>query len=250
MKYLRGLILAVGLLVLWQVLVSLSGVPAFILPGPWPVAKALFSHLPLLSNHLLTTLTEILLGLLLGTLLGTSSALAMILSPLLKRWMLPILVISQAIPVFALAPVLVLWLGYGMASKVAMAVLIIYFPVTASFYGGMQRTDPELLELARIMGASPWAILRTIIIPSALPAFASGVRVATAVAPIGAVVGEWVGSSAGLGFYMLHANARMQIDLMFAALSLLAAVSLLLYSCIDRLLDRLIYWQPNQGTTL
>ena len=250
MKYLRGLILAVGLLVLWQVLVSLSGVPAFILPGPWPVAKALFSHLPLLSNHLLTTLTEILLGLLLGTLLGTSSALAMILSPLLKRWLLPILVISQAIPVFALAPVLVLWLGYGMASKVAMAVLIIYFPVTASFYGGMQRTDPELLELARIMGAGPGAILRTIIIPSALPAFASGVRVATAVAPIGAVVGEWVGSSAGLGFYMLHANARMQIDLMFAALSLLAAVSLLLYSCIDRLLDRLIYWQPNQGTTL
>jgi putative hydroxymethylpyrimidine transport system permease protein len=250
MKYLRGLILAVGLLVLWQVLVSLSGVPAFILPGPWPVAKALSSHLPLLSRHLLTTLTEILLGLLLGTVLGTSSALAMILSPLLKRWMLPILVISQAIPVFALAPVLVLWLGYGMASKVAMAVLIIYFPVTASFYGGMQRTDPELLELARIMGASPWAILRTIIIPSALPAFASGVRVATAVAPIGAVVGEWVGSSAGLGFYMLHANARMQIDLMFAALSLLAAVSLLLYSCIDRLLDRLIYWQPNQGTTL
>lgn len=250
MKYLRGLILAGGLLLLWQTLVSLSGVPAFILPGPWPVAKALFSHLPLLCNHLATTFTEILLGLLLGTLLGTSSALAMILSPLLKRWMLPILVISQAIPVFALAPVLVLWLGYGMASKVAMAVLIIYFPVTASFYSGMQRTDPELLELARIMGASPWAVLRTITIPSALPAFASGVRVATAVAPIGAVVGEWVGSSAGLGFYMLHANARMQIDLMFAALSLLATVSLLLYSCIDRLLDRLIYWQPNQGTTL
>lgn len=250
MKYLRALILTGGLLLLWQILVSLSGAPAFILPGPWPVAKALFSHLPLLCRHLVTTLTEILLGLMLGTVLGTSSALAMILSPLLKRWMLPMLVISQAIPVFALAPVLVLWLGYGMASKVAMAVLIIYFPVTASFYGGMQRTDPELLELARIMGAGPWAILRTIIIPSALPAFASGVRVATAVAPIGAVVGEWVGSSAGLGFYMLHANARMQIDLMFAALSLLAAVSLLLYSCIDRLLDRLIYWQPNQGTTL
>ena len=121
MKYLRALILTGGLLLLWQILVSLSGVPAFILPGPWPVAKALFSHLPLLCNHLATTFTEILLGLMLGTLLGTSSALAMILSPLLKRWMLPILVISQAIPVFALAPVLVLWLGYGMASKVAMS---------------------------------------------------------------------------------------------------------------------------------
>ena len=250
MSHLRGPILIVGLLVLWQILVSLTGVPAYILPGPWPVAKALITHLPLLSAHLRTTLTEILLGLILGTILGSTGALAMIVSPLLKRWMLPILVISQAIPVFALAPILVLWLGYGMASKVAMAVLIIFFPVTASFYGGMQRTDPELLELARIMGASPWAILRTIVIPSALPAFASGVRVATAVAPIGAVVGEWVGSSAGLGFYMLHANARMQIDLMFAALSLLAGASLLLYFGIDRLLDKLIYWQPNQGTTL
>ena len=247
MNHLRGPILIVGLLVLWQILVSLTGVPAYILPGPWPVAKALITHLPLLSAHLRTTLTEILLGLILGTILGSTGALAMIVSPLLKRWMLPILVISQAIPVFALAPILVLWLGYGMASKVAMAVLIIFFPVTASFYGGMQRTDPELLELAWIMGASPWAILRTITIPSALPAFASGVRVATAVAPIGAVVGEWVGSSAGLGFYMLHANARMQIDVMFAALTLLAAASLALYFLVDRLLDRLVFWQPGQG---
>jgi putative hydroxymethylpyrimidine transport system permease protein len=250
MSHLRGIILACGLLTIWQLLVFLTGVPPYILPGPIPVARALFSNLALLSGHMATTLTEILLGLILGTLLGTSSAVAMIVSPLLKRWMLPILVISQAIPVFALAPVLVLWFGYGMASKVAMAVLIIYFPVTASFYAGMQRTDPELLELARIMGAGPWAILRTIVIPSALPAFASGVRVATAVAPIGAVVGEWVGSSAGLGFYMLHANARMQIDLMFAALTVLACASLLLYFFIDRLLDRLIYWQPNQGPTL
>ncbi|ADW18032.1 binding-protein-dependent transport systems inner membrane component [Desulfobulbus propionicus DSM 2032] len=249
-KGLRLGILAAGLLLLWQLLVSLSGVPPYILPGPLPVARALAIHLPVLGPHLVTTLTEIVLGLLLGTVLGTSTALAMIVSPLLKRWMLPILVISQAIPVFALAPVLVLWFGYGMGSKVVMAVLIIYFPVTASFYGGMRRTDPDLLELARIMGARPLAVLRTIVIPAALPAFASGVRVATAVAPIGAVVGEWVGSSAGLGFLMLHANGRMQIDLMFAALTLLAVVSLALYFCIDRLLDRLIYWQPNQGTSL
>jgi putative hydroxymethylpyrimidine transport system permease protein len=250
MKRARPLILLCGLLLLWQALVSLTGVPPYILPGPLPVMRALLTHGPTLVPHLATTLTEILLGLLLGTLLGTSTALAMIVSPLLKRWMLPILVVSQAIPVFALAPVLVLWFGYGMGSKIAMAVLIIYFPVTGSFYGGMQRTDPDLLELARIMGARPLAVLRTIVIPQALPAFASGVRVATAVAPIGAVVGEWVGSSAGLGFYMLHANGRMQIDLMFAALTLLATASLLLYFCVDRLLDRLVYWQPRQSTSL
>lgn len=250
MNALRPFFLAAGLLLLWQALISLSGTPAFILPGPLPVAKALFTHLPILGPHLVTTVIEILIGLLFGVLLGSSTALTMVISPLLKRWMLPILVISQAIPVFALAPVLVLWFGYGMASKIAMAVLIIFFPVTASFYAGMQRTNPDLLDLARIMGARPSAILRSIVIPSALPAFAAGVRVATAVAPIGAVVGEWVGSSAGLGFYMLHANARMQIDMMFAALTLLACFSLLLYFLIDRLLDRLIYWQPNQGPTL
>lgn len=247
MNFLRPLVLTAGFLVLWQILVTLTGAPPYILPGPLPVGHALVDKFPLLLSHLGTTLAEILLGLALGTILGTSAALVMVLSPLLKRWMLPVLVISQAIPVFALAPILVLWLGYGMASKVAMAVLIIFFPVASSFYSGMQRTEPDLLELARIMGAGPLAVLRTIIIPSALPAFASGLRVATAVAPIGAVVGEWVGSSAGLGFYMLHANARMQIDVMFAALTVLAVTSLTLYFIVDRLLDRLVFWQPRQG---
>ncbi len=247
MNILRPLILTTGFLLLWQLLVTLTGAPPYILPGPLPVGHALIDKFPLLLSHLGTTLAEILLGLALGTILGTGAALVMILSPLLKRWMLPVLVVSQAIPVFALAPILVLWLGYGMASKVGMAVLIIFFPVASSFYSGMQRTEPDLLELARIMGAKPLAVLRTIIIPSALPAFASGLRVATAVAPIGAVVGEWVGSSAGLGFYMLHANARMQIDVMFAALTVLAVTSLALYFLIDRLLDRLVYWQPRQG---
>lgn len=247
MNILRPIILTGGLVLLWQLLVSLTGAPPFILPGPLPVGRALLNSFPVLLSHLGTTLTEILLGLALGTILGTSAALVMILSPLLRRWMLPVLVVSQAIPVFALAPILVLWLGYGMASKVAMAVLIIFFPVASSFYSGMRRTEPDLLELARIMGAGPLAVLRTIVIPSALPAFASGLRVATAVAPIGAVVGEWVGSSAGLGFYMLHANARMQIDVMFAALTVLAATSLALYFLVDRLLDRLVFWQPKQG---
>ncbi len=133
--------------------------------------------------------------------------------------MLPLLVISQAIPVFALAPILVLWLGYGMASKIAMAVLIIFFPVASSFYHGLRRTEPDLLELARVMDAGTYGVMRFIVIPSAIPSFAAGLRVAAAVAPIGAIVGEWVGSSAGLGYYMLHANARMQIDNMFAALT-------------------------------
>jgi putative hydroxymethylpyrimidine transport system permease protein len=175
--------------------------------------------------------------------MGASSAVAMMASRSLKRWLLPVLVVSQAIPVFALAPLLILWLGYGMGSKIAMAVLIIFFPVTAAFYDGMRGTDPEWLELARVMNASPFAVLRHIRIPGALPAFASGIRVATAVAPIGAVVGEWVGSSRGLGFYMLHANARMQIDIMFAALAVLAFLALSLYFTVDKTMTKVVYWQ-------
>lgn len=246
MNLLRPLVLATGLIACWQLLVMVTAVPSYILPGPLPVAKALVYNWPLLQRHMLTTVVEILAGLALGTMLGTCCALTMILLPSLRRWLLPVLVISQAIPVFALAPILVLWFGYGMTSKVAMAVLIIFFPVTSSFYYGMRRTRPDLLELARIMGAGRLAVLRWIVIPSALPAFGSGLRVATAVAPIGAVVGEWVGSSSGLGYYMLHANARMQIDIMFAALAVLAAVSLGLYFIVDGVVTRLLFWEKKE----
>jgi putative hydroxymethylpyrimidine transport system permease protein len=158
-------------------------------------------------------------------------------------------VISQAVPVFALAPLLVLWLGYGMASKVAMATLIIYFPVTTAFHDGLRRTDRGWLDLARTMNAGRWAVLRHVRIPAALPALASGLRVAAAVAPIGAIIGEWVGSSAGLGYLMLHANARMQIDVMFAALATLAFLAVALYFSVDELLRRALPWQPDTSPT-
>jgi putative hydroxymethylpyrimidine transport system permease protein len=247
MKMIRLICLGSGLLLLWQLVVMCTDAPHYILPGPKLVFYAIINHWSALLGHLLTTVTEIILGIVIGTFFGVTTALTMILSPLLKRWMLPVLVISQAIPVFALAPILVLWFGYGMASKVAMAVLIIFFPVTSSFYYGMLRTETHLLELARIMDGNTTSIMRYIIVPSAMPAFASGLRVATAVAPIGAVVREWVGSSAGLGFYMLHANARMQIDVMFAALTLLSVVALLLYFLIDFAMEKLIFWELTQG---
>ncbi|MEE8559626.1 MAG: ABC transporter permease [Alphaproteobacteria bacterium] len=239
----RPLVILVGLLVLWELVVWLSGVPPYILPAPHEVAVAWAARRALILEHWVITTAEILLGLAIGTVLGCSSALVMGYFRPARRWLLPVLVTSQAIPVFAIAPLLVLWLGYGMASKVAMATLIIYFPVTAAFYDGLRRTEPGWLDLARTMGGSRWAALRHIRIPAALPALASGLRVATAVAPIGAIVGEWVGSSAGLGYLMLHANARMQIDLMFAALITLAVFAVALYFSVDTVLRRALPWQ-------
>ena len=225
MKSLRALIIAAGLVAVWQAIVWLAATPPYILPGPALVLARWVDSAPLILRHAGTTLSEILLGLLFGAIIGAASALTLAHFRPARTWLLPVLVISQAIPVFALAPVLVLWLGYGMASKVVMAVMIIYFPVTATFLDGLRRTDPGWLDLAATMNAAPRVVLWKIRVPAALPAFASGLKVAAAVAPIGAVVGEWVGSSAGLGYLMLHANGRMQIDLMFAALLTLAVIA-------------------------
>ncbi len=247
MSVLRGLVIFLGLIVAWQALVWLTGVERYILPGPLAVAGALAARWSLLAGHAGYTILEILLGLAFGTLLGAASALLIAVFRPARQWLLPVLVVSQAVPVFALAPLLVLWFGYGLASKVAMATLIIYFPVTAAFTDGLRRTDPGWLDLARTMGGSRLAVLRVIRVPAALPALASGLRVATAVAPIGAVVGEWVGSSAGLGYLMLHANARLQVDLMFAALFVLAVFAVLLYFTVDRLLRLALPWQAEQS---
>lgn len=249
MRFLRPLITAGGLLALWQLAVWASGVPPYLLPGPVAVARIAWQRWDLLAGHAAITLTEIVLGMGLGSLVGALTALLLVSFAPVRRWLMPLLVVSQALPVFALAPLLVLWLGYGLSSKVAMAILIIYFPVTLAFFDGLRRTESGWLELARVMDARPLAILWQIRVPASLPALASGLRVAAATAPIGAVVGEWVGSSGGLGFLMLHANARMQIDLMFAALAVLATMAIGLWWLVDRTMARLVRWQPDTYDT-
>lgn len=231
------------ILALWQGLVVALDMPSFILPSPFDVFVRLISRFDVLMKHTLVTGQEIILGLLLGLSMGLIFALQMLLFKPLKRWLLPLLIASQAIPVFAIAPVLMLWLGYGIASKVVMAAIIIFFPVTTCCYDGLRNTPTGYLDLAKTTGASKWQRLRYIQLPASLPTLASGIRVAVVIAPIGAVVGEWVGSSAGLGYLMLQANARMIIDEMFAALFILALLSVTLYFITDKLLKKFIPWE-------
>ena len=224
---------------LWQAVIWITGAPHFILPSPWRVAKVGFESRALIAEHALVTGTEVILGLLIGAILGALTAIQLAASPKLARLMLPLLVFTQAVPVFALAPILTLWFGYGMASKIVMAVLIIYFPVTSSFYDGLMRVTPALLDLAKTMGASNVQVMRRIKIPHALPSLASGLKLAAVYAPIGAVIGEWVGSSQGLGYLMLLANGRAKIDLMFASLIALAVLTVLLHRVVSGVADRL-----------
>lgn len=243
-----GVVAALLLLGLWQALVTLLALPPYILPGPLAVARRLWLDRGLLLDHGLITLAEIAAGLLTGTLLGTGAAIAVSISAPMRRLLLPLIIASQAIPVFAIAPLLVLWLGFGMASKVAMAALVIFFPVAVALADGLSRLDPGLADLARVMTAGlarpgrRRRLLFHLYGPAALPALGSGLRIAAAVAPIGAVIGEWVGASGGLGWLMLQANARAKVDLMFAALVVLAAIALLLYRLIDSAMARLAPW--------
>ncbi len=236
-----GLVCAV-ILAAWQGAVVVLDLPPFILPSPRRVAAAFLAHSDFLMRNAAITALEIVLGLMTGTGLGVVTALAASGIPAAGRVVLPVMVASQALPVFAIAPLLVIWLGYGIASKVVMATLIIYFPIASAFLDGLRRTDPGLLELAVISDAGRLRTLALIRIPAALPGLASGLRVAAAVAPIGAVVGEWVGASAGLGFVMLQSNARMQTDMVFAALLMLGATAVLIRTAVEAATRRLVHW--------
>lgn len=237
-RLLRILMLTALCLALWQALVVLTGLPPFLLPGPWPVAQALISHHTLLAGAVLRTLTEILSGFALGAGSGAAIAVLMATCPKLATLLRPLLLLSQVIPIFALAPILTLWLGYGMAPKIVVAALICFFPVASAFLDGLERTSPACLDLAHTMGVPLWRVMLHLRIPMALPMLGSGLTLAAVYAPIGAVIGEWVGGSEGLGAVMIHANGRMRIDLTFAALALVTLIALGFHALVSRIVNR------------
>jgi putative hydroxymethylpyrimidine transport system permease protein len=242
---LRALAVAAGLVILWQAIVFVFAPPPYMLPPPLQVLQALRDNPDLWRVHAVTTLSETLVGLVSGTVIGAALALVMSFLPPTRRLLLPVLVVSQAIPVFAIAPLLALWFGFGLASKIVMATIAIFFPVTSAFADGLARTDAGLLDLARLYRARRWQVVTVLRIPNALPDLVTGLRLAAVYAPIGALIGEWVGSSSGLGYAMLFANSRSQTAIVFAALILIVAMSVLLRAAVDLVTANLTPWMPE-----
>lgn len=222
-------------LTLWQAVVWLTAVPHFILPGPARVASALSGNAALLLHQAGFTLANLAMGLSAGVAFGILSALNLAMSPGARLFLRPLMVFAQAVPVFALAPIVTLWLGYGAPSKVVMVALVTYFPITSALFDGLMRLPPTLDDLARQMQATPLRRLLLLQLPHALPALGSGLRLAAVQAPFAVIIAEWVGASRGLGHLMLISNGRGQTDLMFAALFVLAGLSLGLFWLADRL---------------
>lgn len=231
------------ILIIWETLVKAFGVPVFILPPPSQIIMVATTKAPLIFPHAVVTFSEILAGLFLALLTAIPLAVAMFAKPTLEKALAPFLVASQAIPVFALAPLLVVWVGYGAASKVFMAWIIIFFPICITLLEGLKSCDREFEVLFGLMGASFFSTLRWLYWPWALPSFFSGLKVGVSVATIGAVIGEWVGAQKGLGFLMIQSNARLQVDIVFAAILWLTAMGVGMWWLVGLLEKKVIQWK-------
>lgn len=236
-----ALILAVVLLGAWQVLVPWSGLSEFVLPTPLAIAKRIVNELPLLASHAYVTLFEVVAGFAMGVLVGMPLALAIFYSRAFERAIYPILVALQTVPKVALAPLLVLYLGYGWAPKITLAFLISFFPIVISTVVGLQSLDKNLVNLVRSMGASEWQTFFKIRLPAALPNIFGGFKVAVSLAVIGAVIGEYVAAERGLGYLQLQANSLFDTTLNFATVVTISGLGVMLYFIIDTIEARVTY---------
>lgn len=229
--------------VAWQLAVAIGGIQPSILPPPVLVGQRFVEAFAegTIQPHLATTLQEIAVGLTVGAVLGLLAGYVMARSPLAERLLSPYIVAAQAVPILALAPLLAIWFGPGLLSKVVICALIVFFPVAVSTMVGIRTVDPRLLELGRSLRATPRQRLWTIEVPAALPSIFGGLRVGVTLAVIGAIVGEWSGASRGLGVLInLARGSLFDIPLMFATLLTIALVGVVLYLAVVLVERRLV----------
>ncbi|WP_336692446.1 ABC transporter permease [Delftia acidovorans] len=224
-------VLALVLLGLWELLVRQWGLSALVLPAPSAIAASLWTGLATgyFWPHIWATLQALLLGLAAGSAVGLLAGMALAESELLERVLKPYVVVSQVVPKLALAPLFVLWFGFGMLPTVLITALICFFPLMENTLTGLRQVDPQRLQLFRMLGATRLQTLLRLKLPTGLPAILAGLRVAVVLALVGAVVAEFMGASRGLGAVVIAAQGMMDTALMFAALVLIAAMGLLLY---------------------
>lgn len=216
------------LILLWQFLCQSGAVPAYMLPSPIQVVKALFTDLPTILRHAVVTLQEAFYGLCIGVVLAFVMATLMDHFRILNKALYPIMIITQTIPTIAIAPLLVLWMGFYMAPKITLVVITTFFPITVGLLDGYKSVDKDSIDLMRAMGASKVQIFFHVKLPAALPQFFSGLKISASYAVVGAVISEWLGGFEGLGVYMTRVSKAYAFDKMFAVIIFIVIISLLL----------------------
>ncbi len=235
-----------AILILWQSLSSAGIVPKYMLPSPLDVVSAFIKDFPLLMMHAETTLTEAFLGMAAGTALGFVIAVLMDRFYLFYKSVYPIIVLTQTVPTVAIAPLLVLWMGYGILPKITLIVIITFFPVTVSLLEGFRSADPDALNLLKAMGANRLQCFTHIKLPSALGQFFSGLKISVSYSVVGAVVSEWLGGFAGLGVYMTRVRKSYSFDKMFAVIFFISLISLMLMLLVSYVRKAVMPWEKTE----
>lgn len=238
----------VALVVVWELAVRIFRVPEFILPAPTAILAAMVEHAPALWRNSLFTLYESVAGFLLSVLIGVPLAIAIVWSSYLRNTLYPILLLFQSIPKTAIAPLIILWFGYGDVSKIVIAFLVAFFPIVVDTAMGLISADSDALDLVRSLRSTRWQEFVHIRMPHALPAFFSGAKVAITLAVIGAVIGEFVGASNGLGYLILLSTSSLQTALVFACLIILAIQGIALFYLIELIEWLVLPWNRSSST--
>jgi putative hydroxymethylpyrimidine transport system permease protein len=252
-NWLPPLIVVIALLGLWELaaqwdwIANALNIKPFLIPAPSDVARSLVDDRGLLASDAWVTAQEVVLGFALAALLGFVFAVVMHVSDLLRRAFYPLLVASQTVPVIAIAPVLVVWLGFGIGPKLAIVALVCFFPITVNTLDGLRSVDPEMTRMMRSLDAGRAQTLTRVEVPSALPFLLSGAKIAAVVAVIGAVFGEWSGSDKGLGHLILVAQGQLQTARVFAAVVVLSALALLLFGTLALVERRVAWWGRSES---
>jgi NitT/TauT family transport system permease protein len=242
----RPLVIVAVVIGIWTAISELKLVAAYLVPSPGATWDRLVDNLHYLWHASVVTTAETLAGFAVAVILGLLAALVMALSPALERSVYPVLVFAQVIPKIAVAPLFVVWLGFGFSPKVVMAALIAFFPVVVSGFTGLKSIDPDLLDLAATMHATPLQIFMRFRFPAALPHVMAGLKVAVTLAVTGAVVGEFVGANSGLGYVILEANGNVDTPMLYAALIILSIIGVILFALIELLERAVMPWHSSR----
>jgi NitT/TauT family transport system permease protein len=234
-----------ALVALWEVLARWSGIPSWLLPAPSAIAEAMVDWRSELTLHFLVTLYEVLVGFALSIVVSIPLAVAVVYSPFLQNTIYPILLALQSMPKVAIAPLLVLWIGFGVLPKVLVVFLVCFFPIVVATASGLTAVPPPLLDLIRSLSATQYQTFTKIRFPTAIPHIFVGFKIAITFAVIGGVIGEFVGSDQGLGYLILISTSQSRTPLAFGALLLLTIMSIVLYYAVE-LVERLVIpWAPR-----
>jgi len=230
------------LVVLWEISIRLSGIPKYLLPAPSGILRALVDSREVLLLHTKTTVIEASIGYIISIIIAVTVSASMNRWHTVKKTVYPVLVISQTVPIIVLAPLIMIWMGFGILPKIAIVVLTCFFPIAVSVTEGLETVDEDIISMMKVMGANNWQIFTKVKLPAIMPSFFSGLKIAATYSIMGAVIAEWIGAQSGLGVYMTRAMHSFHTEALFADILIIVVLSIGVFEFINFMGKKIMPW--------